>query len=255
MTGVYCIENNITGRKYYGSAVNVDRRFMSHKKDLLANRHINNFLQNSWHKHGENAFDFFVVEPCDKEQLLIKEQAWIDKSGYIGVGGYNINPIANSRLNSKWGEDSKLRRSIAMKGKVGVKHTDETKMKIGIASKGRIPWNKGKKVVYPAEAIIKIVAARKGRKHSDESIRKMSDAHKGCVAWNKGIKNIISEETRQKISKSLLGRPTWNKGKKNTLNNVSRFKLSESIRASWVIRKEIAKAKAMAMPNIPQKGA
>ena len=49
------------------------------------------------------------------------------------------------------------------------KLSEETKLKISERTKGRIPWNKGKKEIY-----------------TEETIRKMSDNSKGKIPWNKG---------------------------------------------------------------------
>ena len=60
--------------------------------------------------------------------------------------GYNIEAGGNSV--GKASEESKLKNSIAHKGKqtwLGRRHSDESKKKMSETKKGRTPWNKGKK--------------------------------------------------------------------------------------------------------------
>lgn len=54
--------------------------------------------------------------------------------------------------------------------KKGSKHSLETKIKIGIAGKGRSPWHKGTKGLFHV---------------SEETKKKISNTMKGCIPWNK----------------------------------------------------------------------
>ena len=109
--GIYKITNTVTGKFYIGSAVNIKIRWANHRSRLGANKHGNRHLQNSWNKHGEDSFTFEVLECCEKERLIEREQFYIDNE----KPAYNISPTAGNSL--------------------GVKHTDETKRKISEAMK------------------------------------------------------------------------------------------------------------------------
>jgi len=74
-------------------------------------------------------------------------------------------------------------KKIISKTSKGREHSEETKLKIGLAHKGHISWNKG---ISPSEDVK----------------RKIGESNKGKIPWNKGKKT---------------GLIPWNKGKKMTM--------------------------------------
>ena len=114
MKAIYKIENTITNDFYIGSAVNYVYRKWTHLKRLRENKHHNAILQNSWNKHGEFVFSFSIIEEIsDKEQLVKREQYWIDTLN----PRYNICRIAGSPLGIKHSNEARLHMSIAQLGK------------------------------------------------------------------------------------------------------------------------------------------
>ena len=89
MIGIYKIENKINGKVYIGQSKSVEYRWWRHKKNLNANKHENQYLQNSWNKNGEDAFDFVLIEECLEEELNDKEIYWIQKYDSYN-NGYNL---------------------------------------------------------------------------------------------------------------------------------------------------------------------
>lgn len=77
-SGIYCIVNTDNQKKYVGSNKNLYQRLMKHRTYLRKNIHENKKLQNSWNKHGEDCFQYFILEFCSEEQLLEREQFYID---------------------------------------------------------------------------------------------------------------------------------------------------------------------------------
>lgn len=97
--GVYQIKNLINNKLYVGSTImSFEKRFYHHLSMLRANKHKNKYLQSSFNKHGEDNFEFSIIEVCNKEDCLIKEQYWINKLEVINKG-YNINPLASGTPN------------------------------------------------------------------------------------------------------------------------------------------------------------
>jgi group I intron endonuclease len=181
--GIYCIRCLINHNEYIGLSFDIENRWSVHISELRGNYHCNNYLQNSWNKYGEENFEFYILEECEKEKLCELEMFYIDKLKTKIPNGFNI---------TDGGE-----------GLSGFHHSDETKEKLSIMERG------DKNPFY-------------GKHHSEESKKKSSEKHMGQPAWNKGIprpdyiKDIISKantgrivtiEQRKKLSVA-------NKGKK-----------------------------------------
>lgn len=89
MIGIYkitCIEND---KKYIGSSFNIDKRWDTHKRDLLKYTHHNKYLQEDWIKYGEKSFKFELLEELEttnKKNLEDLEYKYID----ICENSYNI---------------------------------------------------------------------------------------------------------------------------------------------------------------------
>lgn len=77
-SGIYCIVNTDNQKKYVGSSKNLYQRLMKHRAYLRKNMHENQKLQNSWNKHGEESFQYFILEFCSIENLIQREQFYID---------------------------------------------------------------------------------------------------------------------------------------------------------------------------------
>ncbi len=95
--GIFHVPSN---RVYVGSAVNCKDRWDAHREALRSCRHTNIYLQRTWSKHGEESFVFRILELVPfKEQLLAREQHWIDfyKSSHRHEG-FNLSPTAGSCL-------------------------------------------------------------------------------------------------------------------------------------------------------------
>ena len=160
-SGIYCIFNMRNGKLYIGSAKKLIDRTTRHIKDLMVGKHRNRYLQRAWNKDGIISFLFIVIEYCDIDKLIEREQYWFSQFDFDNQL-YNLCPVAGSSL--------------------GVKRSDETRKKLSERCKGR---------VQSEETRNKLSNVAKGRTFSEETRKKLSEAAKGRVQ---------SEATRNKIS-------------------------------------------------------
>jgi len=149
--GIYKILNLINNKVYIGSTLHSLRKRWSHHKSALSNQtHRNPYLQKAWNKHGKSAFEFSIIEECDKNysQKLLreKEDYWMKfYDSQNPLKGYNLMTSAFPTHS----ESSKLKTSEAMKGNknpmYGKKHSEETKRKMAAAQKGSRQYFSGTK--------------------------------------------------------------------------------------------------------------
>lgn len=162
-SAIYAIVNKETLDMYVGSAVDVRRRWSRHAHDLRKNVHACKHLQNAYLKYGSNAFDWEIVQFVeDKNQLIAKEQFWID----FFNPSYNKRKIANSCLGLKRTQESKEKMRQAQLGR---KQSAETIAKRSAALRGK---------PRPLDVRLKISQSHFGIRPSEESRRRMSESAK-----------------------------------------------------------------------------
>jgi group I intron endonuclease len=189
-SAIYAIVNQQTRDMYVGSAVAVNRRWNTHRRDLARQSHYNTRLQRAYDKYGKDAFDWEVVQFVgDKTQLITREQFWMD----FFKPAYNGRPIANSPLGTKASVETRAKMSAAAK-KRGF--TDEHKQNISKAKKGICTISEEQKKrlsvlntgkVYSVETRAKISVSSTGRYHTDEAKQKISATNKARWAAKKGL--------------------------------------------------------------------
>ena len=164
-TGIYKITNIINGKNYIGSSLDIDLRWRDHKKLLKSNKHHSNKLQNSYNKHGIDSFEYSILEYCNKDLLLIREQYWLD----IIKPFYNILKFAGRTIGRVVPEETKEKLRIANTGKT---MSDEAKKKMSESHKGIIPSDETRK---------KMSSWQKGKIVSEETKAKLrGPMKKGC---------------------------------------------------------------------------
>ena len=138
ISGIYCIENILNGKKYIGYAKNIFRRWKKHHSELRLNRHDNGYLQNIYNKYGKDIFKYWIIQECSNENLPLMEIYWISYyNSYRDDGeGYNLTRGGDGLLDPSVETRKKL--SDINKGKP---KSEETKQKISNSHKGmKKPW-------------------------------------------------------------------------------------------------------------------
>lgn len=144
--GIYSIYNKETGFSYVGSSRTIYERLSQHIWKLRANRHTNEYLQNSFNKHGEEAFEIIILEICTENNLKIREEFYILNT----AKRYNIvdKPTGPLHLPTP---------------------TEERRRKVSKANKGRKITEEQRK---------RFSESHKGLKQSEENKKKKSEALK-----------------------------------------------------------------------------
>ena len=173
-SGIYCIENLINNKKYIGQSIDMHARWHKHKSALNRHAHDNEYLQRSWDKYGEDNFKFYVIEFCSIDCLDEKEIYYIDFYNTLSRdNGYNL--MSGGTFGRKYSIESCLKKSRSLmghkvsnytrmrisenhadcsgenNGMYGRHHTEESKIKISMATKGRISSKRNLNNVYCIE--------------------------------------------------------------------------------------------------------
>lgn len=227
-SGIYSIVNIINNKIYIGSTcsnVGFDSRWSMHKTALNQNKHSNKHLQSAWNKYGKDNFEFRMIEECNDDVLIIREDSWINYYDSINRNkGYNLinasRTICSDETRQKMSLSNKLRKHIPC--------SEETKNKIRLTLTGR---KRGSIHTQEHKDNLRIRMTGNtcalGKKYSDEF-------KKGCSLRQKGNKHALgynpSKEERQKTSLRFAG-------KKHSIEHNS--KISDSIKNHWIKRKEL----------------
>jgi group I intron endonuclease len=229
-SGVYEIINEINGKFYVGSSIDIDNRWAAHRNSFKKPKPpTESLLFYAVQKYGIENFTFIVLEECEpiKETLLEREQHYLDTL----KPAYNIMPTAGSRLGSKQSPETiakviasnqhhyEARRGKTLEEIYGEETAAIARAKITEAAKAYGTTRQGK-------TFIEIF----GEELAQEIATKMSEnrtgKHVGFDPWNKGVP--MSDEQRALLSEIRIalyanGLEHWNEG--NTMSDEMRAKL------------------------------
>lgn len=201
-TGIYSI--SIGARFYFGSAsISFQRRMTEHLSKLRNGKHNNAIMQAAFNKYGESNFLFAIVERCEAEKCLDREQEYLDEHFENNLC-MNLSPTAESTRGFKFSDESKKKISAANARRKVTEHTR------------KMLSERMKSFKHTAESKLKIAESNRRRKVSDETRLKMGQKNKG---------RRMSDENRKKMS--LL-----HKGRKKSPETRARMVIAQRKRAS-----------------------
>jgi len=224
MIGIYIIKNKLNNKIYIGSSLNIEKRWKDHKYYLNNNKHHSILLQRSWALHGEEQFEFCILEVIEHQKdLLLREQYYLDLyKSFLPENGYNVCPTANSMLGYKYSDEQRKWMSENRKGEknqhYGKKHSEETKKLIGQKNKNRHISDEEKK----KKSISMKLTMQRIKEEDPEKFARMT-AFKN---FQKG--KIKSEQTKKKISDAAKKRTGI-----NSTNHKLNYELAELIRNEY----------------------
>lgn len=223
---IYLITNLDNDKKYVGlTKFSITERFYQHvKRGFLLTEAIK--------KYGEDKFFIELIEEVDTagrayelEQYYIKEYNTKVPYGYNltdggdGIFGWEVTEEYRQECSERVKQLHKEKK-VGMYGK---NHSNETKRKMSVASKGKSkPWLIGRKL--SPESIEKLRQINLGRVLSDETRKKISENHHDVNGENNpmyGKKH--SPETIEKLREKAKNRPkrVWiNNGIEEKLMNI-----------------------------------
>lgn len=206
ISGIYAIVNKLNGHRYIGSSSNIHSRWQVHINMLNRNDHHSRHLQNAWNKYGEENFLFVLLEECNPEILLIREQYYLDAQSHE----YNHCAVAGTPLGIKRSDETKRKLVLSH---VGFSHTLDTRAKMAGNTNA-------------------------SGKRTDEICRKISEARKGRGLENTNAKGKHWKQTPEhsaKIGASKIGNKY---GCGHVITDEVKAKMSEASKAMWKTWKE-----------------
>ena len=213
---IYKAQNKINGDIYVGQTINSLRERI--RKHIQTDN--NTLIHNALLKYGADNFDWEIVATAKNiDELNILEVKYIKKYNSLHPNGYNLT---TGGKNKRLSEETKRKIGNASRGR---KHTEEAKRKMSEARKGENSFNYGKHL--SEEHKRKISEANKGKRMLEKTKKKLSEINKG---------HEVTKETRKKISESLKGE----KHPKAKLTEKQVIKIKQLL-LQKITQKEIAK--------------
>lgn len=188
-SGIYEILHVASGKRYIGSAKNFHKRWIAHRNHLRRGTHHAPHLQHSWSKHGENSFEFKVLEHCEPEHLVKLEQVWIDWFS----PAFNVCPTAGSSLGRAHSSETRSKISAKHLGRKHAPRSEEYRQKLSKVHTGK------KK---SAEHNAALQAGRAARVYTEEQRQAISDSLRKSYASGERSRER-PPEYRNKIGKAF----------------------------------------------------
>src|ERR1700712_1076510 len=134
-SGIYLIHNNINGKEYIGSGMDLSKRLATYyfPSRLCDGRYISNSIL----KYGHGSFSVVILDILSNTSTSIKQDIISKEQQHINLYKpvYNLNPIAGSSMGFKHSEESKR---LISEFRIGKRLSDETKKKLSALFSGEL---------------------------------------------------------------------------------------------------------------------
>lgn len=186
-SGVYYITSMVTGKQYFGSSKDLERRMAHHIYYLRRQKSANKLLQAEFNAYGESNLIFAILLYCDESNLKLYEQMCLDSF----EAALNLFKDATSAKGYHYSQDvvehnrlMHIGQPSAFKGR---HHTTEA------IEKNRL-WHIGRHASEATRQKLSLIG--RSRKHTAESKAKIAASHRG---------KKMSESTKAKLRLARLG--------------------------------------------------
>lgn len=199
-TGIYCIENIYTHKKYIGYTRNCfGDRFDNHLNQLRHNIHKSTEMQNDYNIYGEDSFVFSIIENIDKntsnpEEFYEKEKYYISLYDTV-ENGYNTSTGGRGGATGIPLSDEHIRKiaEINRKRLTNSHLSEETRKKISQSNTGKIMSEEAKEKIRQANTGKTRTTEQKWRKVNVFQINVF------LMNWRIILNNLLQKMLNQKI--------------------------------------------------------
>ena len=175
-SGIYMLTNKVTKQIYIGLSTDLSKRFKNYFSLSYLKSKANSIINSALIKYKYSNFSLTILEYCDKSDLKIREQFYIDKLN----PQYNILKGAGKSLNSKHLENTKTKHNKSLK-------------RVSVQEKSTLIGN------LQTEPTIKLMNLKK-LKESKPLIGKPSNTKSKELMKQKASNSKQSENTKLKLS-------------------------------------------------------
>ena len=226
VSGIYAIVHIASGRRYVGSAQNVNGRFRSHRYMLRKGIHHSVKLQRAWKKYGPEAFSWTIIETVPDLALMIgREQHWMDHH-FAVRDGFNVHPNASGPRGHKMSAEIKAAFSAARKGRLKGPQSAEHRANLSAARMGS-KWS--------MEDRAKMSARLMGKPRPEATRAKMRDVltqrNKTPEMRAVSAKNGAASKGRKPTLEARAKMSAAGKGKPKTPEHLAAIRAAKSARS------------------------
>jgi group I intron endonuclease len=224
-SGVYLFISKLNGKKYIGSTLDLESRYKSHIHN--ANRDTDNkqVIAHAIKKYGIKNFSYEVLEYCDKNMLIEREQYYLDlhEPFVDNDKGYNVRKIADNNSGITLSDNTKEKMSKASKGKPKSEKTKQTMRDV---------WHQSRTPEYYANLSARVSGDKNPAKRA-EVRKKISKAMIGKT-WKDDVARVEQHRTRSKVKmEQLWQNPAFKEKLKKTHLGAKRNDKSKEKMSAW----------------------